>query len=174
MNDSIKSILDLIDAQMTDAEFQRSVSNTKLLSDCKKKGFPEATKSGLIKFPEKSAQPRIYRHLKGKEREEALRIVTEINKLRNEGANIQEACRGFGINYQKYYDWCKALDVDYQRRDPSTLQTGHTQDEAKELIIRANKLRAQGKTLVQACKIENISISTYNNWSAKFKIKYTK
>lgn len=174
MNESIQSALDLLDAQMTDAEFRRSVGNTKLLSDCKKKGFPAAVRRGLIQFPEKVSKPRIYRQLEGEERDKAFQAVTKVNKLRNKGAKINDACEQVGIAYQKYYDWCKSLGVDHRRRKLNIMQSGHTQEEAKELVIRVNKHRSEGKTILQACLIEQIAIGTYHNWTYKFKIKYTK
>jgi hypothetical protein len=174
MNDSIKSALDLLDSTLTDKEFLRSVKSTKLLSDCKKKGFPDAIKSGLIEFPKKSAQPRVYKQLKGEDREKALKTVLEINKLRTDGYKIQEACAKFGINYQRYYDWAKVLGIEHKREGLRTLQTGHTLEEAEALIHRINKLRDQGKTILHGCKVEKIAVATYHNWTYKFKIKYTK
>lgn len=46
-------IFKLLDAQMTDAEFRTSIENSRLLKECKEKGFPRLKAYGLITYPDK-------------------------------------------------------------------------------------------------------------------------
>jgi len=52
MNDLLK----LLDAQLTDKEFIREISNSHLLKTCKEKGFPKLKAYGLIQYPDKKPE----------------------------------------------------------------------------------------------------------------------
>ena len=52
MDDLIK----LLDAQMTDAEFRTTIANSRLLKECKEKGFPKLKAYGLIRYPDEKPE----------------------------------------------------------------------------------------------------------------------
>ena len=49
-------IIKLLDAQMTDAEFRNTIANSRLLKECKDKGFPKLKAYGLIQYPDKKPE----------------------------------------------------------------------------------------------------------------------
>lgn len=107
-------ILDLIDSQITDREFEENLSRIRFLKKCKKLGFPDLKKKGLIKFPtEKPKRP--YKMLVGEHRERCLKKVLEVNALRKSGMRAMDACEKAGVHYQTYADWAYRLEMKLPR-----------------------------------------------------------
>jgi hypothetical protein len=52
MNDSLK----LLDAQLSDSEFRTTIANSRLLKECKEKGFPKLKAYGLIRYPDEKPE----------------------------------------------------------------------------------------------------------------------
>lgn len=110
--DSIQSISDLIDGQMTDAKFNEEMERSRFLRECKKKGFEESKRLGLISKPVVERE-RTYIRFRGTTKENAIKSVDEINGLRASGMQAGEACLKVGVPYQTYADWASKLEMKF-------------------------------------------------------------
>ena len=110
--DSIQSINALLDGQMTDKQFEAELDNARFLRECKKKGFEESKRLGLISKPVVERK-RTYVRFRGTTKENAIKSVDEINKLRASGMQAGEACLKVGVPYQTYADWASKLEMKF-------------------------------------------------------------
>ena len=110
--DSIQSISALLDGQMTDAKFNEEMERSRFLRECKKKGFEESKRLGLISKPVVERK-RTYIRFRGTTKENAIKSVDEINNLRASGMQAGEACLKVGVPYQTYADWASKLEMKF-------------------------------------------------------------
>ena len=110
--DSIQSISALLDGQMTDAKFNEEMERSRFLRECKKKGFEESKRLGLISKPVVERK-RTYVRFRGTTKENAIKSVDEINNLRASGMQAGEACLKVGVPYQTYADWASKLEMKF-------------------------------------------------------------
>ena len=110
--DSIQSISALLDGQMTDAKFNEEMERSRFLRECKKKGFEESKRLGLISKPVVERK-RTYVRFRGTTKENAIKSVDEINELRASGMQAGEACLKVGVPYQTYADWASKLEMKF-------------------------------------------------------------
>jgi len=108
------AVCDLMESQITSAEFDASIKRNKLLHDCKTKGFKHLMKLGhdFGGISKDAANKKMHA---GKQfqtpKDERLAKVRAINKLRREGANARSAATQCGVPYQTYRHWSANLGI---------------------------------------------------------------
>ena len=111
--DSIDSIGALLDGQLSDKEFEAELDRSRFLIECKKKGFEESTRLGLISKPVKQER-RQYVKFRSTTKEKAIQSVHQIKQLRSTGMQAKEACFEVGVSYQTYSDWACKLELKFE------------------------------------------------------------
>jgi len=103
---SAKEMNALMDAQITDKEFDEQIAKNKLLHDCKTKGFKDLEAMGLIRQVAKKAAPNY----------SPLEFAQLASKMVNNGMSVTAACAEFGRNAGDLRHYCNKFGIEYKSR----------------------------------------------------------
>ena len=103
---SAKEMNALMDAQITDKEFDEQIAKNKLLHDCKTKGFKDLESMGLIRQVTKKAAPNF----------SPLEFAQLASKMVNNGMSITAASAEFGRNAGDLRHYCNKFGIEYKSR----------------------------------------------------------
>ena len=134
-----KSALDLLDAQTTDAEWERNRKHAKLLHDCKTKGFDRLKTSGLITFPETKKAVTVSPEVFAKEASDL---------VKNEGWSLKAACEKYGRNDGDLRYYCRKFDIPLERK----MEKRRTWDYVKVLAQAKRYINQQGFRMSEMAK----------------------
>lgn len=108
------AICDLMESQMTSAEFDAAIQRNKILHDCKTKGFKHLSSLGhkLGGISNKAKKKKMHQ---GKQfqtpKDDRIAKVRAVNKLRREGVIARSAAAQCGVCYSTYRLWSAHLGI---------------------------------------------------------------
>ena len=141
-----KAALDILDAQITDAEWERNRKQAKLLHDCKAKGFGRLKASGLITFPETNRAVTVSPEVFAKEASDL---------VKNEGWSLKAACEKYGRNDGDLRYYCRKFDIPLERK----MEKRRTWDYVKVLAQAKRYINEKGFRMSEMAKKLNCSPS---------------
>ena len=157
---TISETLDMIDNQISTADFLAEVRRSRFLRECKEKGFNRLIAAGLIGIAPKKRQP--HGPPSAERKKEMADAVKRVNELRAKGMRVKEAILEVGIPVHIYTKWTQKLDMRFE---------GITPAECKMRVRQINSYRANGKTINEACRKAGVRVSTYYLWGERYGIK---
>ena len=160
---TITETLDMIDNQISTADFMAEVRRSRFLRECKEKGFNRLVKAGLIGMAPKNRQP--HGPPSDERKKEMTAKIKRVNELRSQGMRVNEAILEVGIPIHIYSTWSRKLDMRFEVNTPA---------ECKARVRQINSYRSKGKTINEACKQAGVRVSTYYFWGERYGIKCSK
>ena len=161
-------ILDILDANATDAQFNQRKDASRLLHVCKNKGFPMLRQKGLIEIPEKREAA-----TRGPTRkftpQDRLRIATECRDRMLKGEGIQSVSIDLKMTTSEIRRMGKMSGIEIPKRKPPRGKMNDAQlDEFKALV------NEKGMRLIDACKSLNVGYFMIMTAMKKKGLKYNK
>ena len=144
--ESAAVICALMDAQITDKEFNEGIARNKILHDCKTKGFPDLERRGLIRKPAKKE----------------VKVITLSNEdFATMGAaavnagktSIAAFCRQHGRNNADLRYYCDKFGIDLVRK----IKRENKHDHGKIYRAARRLINQQGYRLSNAAKKLKVS-----------------
>jgi len=150
-------VLDLLDSNQSESEFERHKENNRLLHLCKKHKFKNLEKAGMIQQYKDVVKVR-------PPRDERIEIGKKIIEMLDQDYLIQDIAEKFGIHRQSVIRWASLAGWE---RTKWKRQANHivVEPSMRALIVRkVDALRAEGQDATSAAKDCGVGVSAYYRW----------